>query len=92
MQTRLAAAIVAAGLFMSLPAKAQAPGEKLQELGTILIVGEQPGPGLWKVSAARKALDKNKSSFAVLNLSEMLSPDGHVAKLKELGYMVEDPS
>jgi hypothetical protein len=43
------------------------------------------------IAAARKALDKNRSTFAVLNLPEVLSPDGHLAKLKELGYTVEDP-
>ncbi len=43
------------------------------------------------VAAARKALDKNRSTFAVLNLPEVLSPDGHLARLRELGYTVEEP-
>ena len=43
------------------------------------------------IAAARKALDRNKTTFAVLSLPEVLSPDGHLAKLRELGYMVEEP-
>lgn len=43
------------------------------------------------IAAARKALDRNKTTFAVLNLPEVLSPDGHLAKLRELGYTVEEP-
>jgi hypothetical protein len=36
-------------------------------------------------------MDRNQTTFAVLNLPEVLSPDGHLAKLRELGYMVEEP-
>jgi len=43
------------------------------------------------IAAARSALDRNKSTFAVLNLPQVLSPDGHLAKLRELGYQVEEP-
>lgn len=43
------------------------------------------------LAAARKALEKNKSTFAVLGLPAVLSPDGHLAKLKALGYTVEEP-
>ena len=43
------------------------------------------------IAAARKALDKNRTTFAVLNLAEVLSPDGHLAKLKELGYTIDEP-
>jgi flavin-binding protein dodecin len=44
------------------------------------------------VAAARVALDKNRSTFAVLSLAEIFSPDGHLEKLKELGYTVEEPA
>jgi hypothetical protein len=44
------------------------------------------------IAAARKALDKNKSTFSVLGLPAVLSPDGHLAKLKALGYTVEEPA
>jgi hypothetical protein len=44
------------------------------------------------IAAARKALDKNRSTFAVLSLAEVLSPDGHLAKLNELGYQIEEPN
>jgi hypothetical protein len=44
------------------------------------------------IAAARAALERNRSTFAVLNLPEVLSPDGHLAKLKALGYTVEGPS
>lgn len=42
-------AILAAGSVLTIPAAAQQP-EELVELETVLVVGEQPGPGLWKVS------------------------------------------
>jgi hypothetical protein len=44
------------------------------------------------VAAARKALDRNHTTFAVLNLPEVLSPDGHLAKLRDLGYVIEEPT
>ncbi len=44
------------------------------------------------IAAARKAIDKNRTTFAVLSLAEVLSPDGHLAKLRELGYIVEEPN
>jgi hypothetical protein len=50
MQKQLAAGIAAVGLLAGAPPMAQTPGETLQELETVLIIGEQPGPGLWKVS------------------------------------------
>jgi hypothetical protein len=43
------------------------------------------------LKAAQAALAKNKSTFAVLNLAEVLSPDGHLEKLRALGYTVEEP-
>ena len=43
------------------------------------------------LKAAQAALAKNKSTFAVLSLAEVLSPDGHLEKLRALGYTVEEP-
>lgn len=43
------------------------------------------------LNAAQAALARNKSTFAVLSLAEVLSPDGHLAKLRALGYTVEEP-
>jgi hypothetical protein len=40
----------------------------------------------------RAALSKNRSTFAVLPLSELLRPDGFLTKLRDLGYEVESPS
>jgi hypothetical protein len=41
------------------------------------------------IKAARAALDRNLSTFAVLPIRELVAFDGYVAKLKELGYEVE---
>ncbi|MEO8314308.1 MAG: TraB/GumN family protein [Pseudomonadota bacterium] len=41
------------------------------------------------IAAARKALDKNRSTFAVLPIREVVATNGYVAKLRELGYEVE---
>jgi uncharacterized protein YbaP (TraB family) len=41
------------------------------------------------IKAARAALDRNLSTFAVLPIRELVATDGYVAKLKELGYEVE---
>lgn len=43
------------------------------------------------LSAAEKALAGNQSTFAVLGLYDVLSPDGLVAVLKTKGYVVEIP-
>jgi len=43
------------------------------------------------VEAAAAALEKNKSTFAVLQLRQTQNPAGHIAKLRELGYEVEEP-
>jgi hypothetical protein len=43
------------------------------------------------LAAAEEALQKNKSTFAVLGLNDVLSPDGSLEKLRKLGYMVEEP-
>lgn len=41
------------------------------------------------LAAAGKALQKNRSTFALLPIREVVGADGYVAKLKELGYEVE---
>jgi uncharacterized protein YbaP (TraB family) len=41
------------------------------------------------LAAASKALQKNRSTFALLPIREVVGTDGYVAKLKELGYEVE---
>jgi hypothetical protein len=43
------------------------------------------------IAAAGVALVKNKSTFAVLRLNQLKSPTGYIAKLRELGYEVEEP-
>jgi hypothetical protein len=43
------------------------------------------------IEAAQAALAKNKSTFAVLQLHQLQDPAGHIAKLRELGYEVEEP-
>jgi TraB/PrgY/gumN family len=43
------------------------------------------------IAAARKALDKNRSTFAVLPIHDVVSATGYLAELKALGYEVEEP-
>jgi len=43
------------------------------------------------VAAAQVALEKNHSTFAVLSVADVFRADGHLAKLRELGYTVEEP-
>jgi hypothetical protein len=43
------------------------------------------------IAAAEAALTKNKSTFAMLPASQLKNPTGHLAKLRELGYEVEEP-
>jgi len=44
------------------------------------------------LTAAEKALENNTSTFAVLGMKEVLSPQGALAKLKAKGYTVEKPN
>ncbi|XYJ10955.1 TraB/GumN family protein [Telluria sp. B2] len=44
------------------------------------------------LAAAEKALENNTSTFAVLGMKEVLSPQGALAKLKAKGYTVEKPN
>jgi TraB/PrgY/gumN family len=43
------------------------------------------------LAAADDALDRNESSFAVLPMTELLKPDGWLAKLRARGYTVVSP-
>lgn len=43
------------------------------------------------VAAAQKSLDKNESTVAVLPVADVFRPDGHLEKLRALGYTVEEP-
>lgn len=44
------------------------------------------------MSAAEKSLENNTSTFAVLGMKDVLSPQGLLAKLKAKGYTVEKPN
>jgi uncharacterized protein YbaP (TraB family) len=41
--------------------------------------------------AVQQALARNQSTFAVLPIDTLLSPDGHLKRLRDLGYEVEEP-
>jgi hypothetical protein len=43
------------------------------------------------VAAARGALDRNRSTFAVLPVREVVSASGYLAELAKFGYEVEEP-
>jgi uncharacterized protein YbaP (TraB family) len=43
------------------------------------------------LAAAESALDKNESSVAVLPITELVKPDGWLARLRSKGYEVQDP-
>ena len=43
------------------------------------------------LAAADSALTRNESSFAVIPISQLLKPDGWLAKLRARGYSVRDP-
>jgi hypothetical protein len=43
------------------------------------------------IAAAQAALAKNKSTFAVLLMRQINGTDSYIAKLRELGYAVEEP-
>jgi hypothetical protein len=45
---------------------------------------------LW-VAAAEQSLARNTSTVAVLSVDEILKPNGYVARLREKGYVIEDP-
>jgi hypothetical protein len=58
-------------------------GDQLQQVKVQLT-------NLW-LTDADAALTQYESSFAVLPITEMLRPDGWLAKLRERGYAVEEP-
>jgi hypothetical protein len=43
------------------------------------------------IAAAQASIAKNSSTFAVLPVNAVFSPDGHLEKLRALGYTVEAP-
>ncbi|HWV16563.1 MAG TPA: TraB/GumN family protein [Cellvibrio sp.] len=45
---------------------------------------------LW-LEAAESAIANNQSSFAILDMAELLKPDGYLAALQEKGYSLEAP-
>jgi hypothetical protein len=47
-------------------------------------------PGVW-LKAAETALDKNKATFAMLQMSEIVGPKSFLTALQEKGYTVESP-
>jgi len=45
---------------------------------------------LW-LQSAEQALAKNVSSVAVINMADLIKPNGYLAKLQALGYTVQEP-
>jgi hypothetical protein len=43
------------------------------------------------MQAAEQALARNVSTVAVLSVDELLRPDGYLARLRQRGYLIEDP-
>ena len=43
------------------------------------------------IAAAEKSLATNRSTLAVLSMSELTSPDGMLAVLRAKGYQIEEP-
>jgi hypothetical protein len=43
------------------------------------------------LSAVEQALARNASTVAVLSIDQVLKPDGYVAQLRAMGYVVEEP-
>lgn len=43
------------------------------------------------LDAVEKALEKNTSTFAVLDINELISPDGFLNELRERGYDIREP-
>ncbi len=53
-------------------------------------LGRQQLDAEW-LAAAQAALTKNTSTFAVVSMRDVTRPDGYLAKLRGLGYKVEEP-
>lgn len=60
------------------------------ELELQLKLGTEQLDAEW-MAAAQAAIAKNKSTFAVVSMNQVVIPTGYLAKLKELGYTVEEP-
>jgi uncharacterized protein YbaP (TraB family) len=45
---------------------------------------------IW-LAAARKALETNRQTFAMLSMEELLKPDGYLAQLRAEGYAIDPP-
>ncbi|WP_430390284.1 TraB/GumN family protein [Dyella sp. 20L07] len=43
------------------------------------------------LTAAQDALTRNKRTVAILSMEQVMAPDGYIAKLKSLGYIVRPP-
>ena len=43
------------------------------------------------ITAAQEALTRNKRTVAILSMDQVMAPDGYIAKLKSLGYIVRTP-
>jgi hypothetical protein len=43
------------------------------------------------LAAVDTALDKNHTTFAVMQINELLKPDGYVSKLRAKGYHIDEP-
>lgn len=43
------------------------------------------------ITAAQEALTRNKRTVAILSMDQVMAPDGYLAKLKSLGYVVRAP-
>jgi len=56
-----------------------------------ILTMKQRSVEIW-LAAAEKALENNTSTFALLSMKEVLSPQGALAKLKAKGYTVEKPN
>jgi len=56
-----------------------------------ILTAKQRSMDNW-MAAAEKALENNTSTFTVLSMREVLSPQGALAKLKAKGYTVEKPN
>jgi hypothetical protein len=53
-------------------------------------LGREQRDAEW-IAAAQAAIAKNKSTFTMLSMNQIMSPTGYLAKLRELGYGVEEP-
>lgn len=63
----------------------------MDEMGRRVELSNERLDAEW-VAAAEAALKKNKSTFAMLPTNQLKSPTGRLAKLRELGYHVEEPN